>query len=169
MFMKRPENIIYYFICNISNNIVSFFVKPDMEVEIVTDLSEARLDKLKSNNIKGLIIDVDETLRFNMGDIPYENEEWLRMASDKLKIVILSNGMDRKLEYKFNEMNINYIQFAFKPLKCGFKKALDILGLEPQEVAVIGDDLFDDILGGNRNDMTTIKVSSNKKLVKNKQ
>ena len=44
------------------------------------------------NGIKGLIIDLDETLRFNKEDITKVNQEWLQMAKSKLKIVVLSNG-----------------------------------------------------------------------------
>ncbi len=163
MFMKRPEDILYDLICSASNYVISIFVKPDMEVSAVTDIL---IDELIASGINGLIIDVDETLRFDSKDIPKENEEWLNTARSKFKIVILSNGMDKKLEEKFDEMGIPYIEFAFKPFKYNFNKSLDILGLKPEEVAVIGDDLFDDIYGGNKNDMTTIKVSKCKKLTK---
>ena len=44
------------------------------------------------NGIKGLIIDLDETLRFNKEDITKVNQQWLQMAKNKLKIVVLSNG-----------------------------------------------------------------------------
>ncbi len=44
------------------------------------------------NGIKGLIIDLDETLRFAKENITKVNQEWLQMAKSKLKIVVLSNG-----------------------------------------------------------------------------
>lgn len=44
------------------------------------------------NGIKGLIIDLDETLPFTKEDITKINQEWLQMAKSKLKIVVLSNG-----------------------------------------------------------------------------
>ena len=164
--MKKPEDILYDLICNASKYIISIFVKPDMEISEVTDLSLEKIDELIASDISGLIIDVDETLRFDSNDIPQENERWLNMVNSKLKIVILSNGMDKKLREKFDDMGIPYIEFALKPFKYNFNKSLDILGLKPEEVAVIGDDLFDDIYGGNRNNMTTIKVSKCKKLLK---
>ncbi len=164
--MKKPEDVLYDLVDRLARVILTSLVKPDMEIGEVTDLSGEEIDKLIENNIKGLIVDVDETLRFDGNDIPAENEEWLNMIKDKLKILILSNGMDGKLRDKFAEMNIVYIEFALKPFKHNFKKALSILNLRPEEVAVIGDDLFDDIHGGNRNSMFTIKVSNDKKLVK---
>ena len=44
------------------------------------------------NGIKGLIIDLDETLPFTKEDITKINQKWLQMAKNKLKIVVLSNG-----------------------------------------------------------------------------
>ena len=164
--MKKPEDFLYDLFDKFAGFILCVLVKPDMEIEKITDLSEDEIDELVKNNIKGLIVDVDETLRFNGEDISSENEDWINMARTKLKILILSNGMDIKLVDKFSEMGIDYIEFALKPFKHNFKKYLNILNLKPEEVAVIGDDLFDDVHGGNRNNMFTIKVSGAKKLVK---
>ncbi len=165
--MKRPDDIFYNLICKLANYILSKLVKPDMEIDSVCELTEEELDRLISDyGIKGVILDVDETIRFDQKDIPEENDKWIDMVMSKLKVVILSNGMSKKLEERFNEKGIEYITFGLKPLKRGFLKACDILCLRPEEVAVIGDDLFYDIYGGNRNNMTTIKVSNSKKLVK---
>ena len=45
-----------------------------------------------------------------------------------------------------------------KPLKRGFKKIQKELQVENEKIAVIGDQLFTDILGGNRCKMFTILV-----------
>ena len=48
--------------------------------------------------------------------------------------------------------------FAKKPFKSGFKKALERLELKPEEVAVVGDQLFTDIIGARRMKMFPILV-----------
>ena len=48
--------------------------------------------------------------------------------------------------------------FAKKPLKSGFKKAQEKLKEPSQNIAVVGDQIFTDIVGGNRCKMFTILV-----------
>ena len=48
--------------------------------------------------------------------------------------------------------------FAKKPLKTGFKKVQDILKEKPENIAVVGDQIFTDVVGGNRCKMFTILV-----------
>ena len=48
--------------------------------------------------------------------------------------------------------------FAKKPLKLGFKKVQDILKEKPENIAVVGDQIFTDVLGGNRCKMFTILI-----------
>ena len=47
---------------------------------------------------------------------------------------------------------------AGKPLKKGYKQLADKMGLAPKEIAAVGDQLFTDILGGNRFGCFTVYV-----------
>ena len=47
-----------------------------------------------------------------------------------------------------------------KPLKIGFEKIRKKLNIEPQNIAVVGDQVFTDILGGNRCNMHTILIET---------
>ena len=119
------------------------------------------IKKLKEDyNIEGVIIDVDETLRKDMKDMPKCNKEWLESLKGELKVVILTNGIDKKLGKYFKSQDIDYIDFAMKPLKRNFKKACNRMDVKPENVLVIGDDLFDDIHGGQKNKMKTILVKN---------
>ena len=51
-----------------------------------------------------------------------------------------------------------YISFGMKPLKRGLNKAKKILGLKNEEIAVVGDQIFTDVIGANRNKMFSILV-----------
>ena len=82
--------------CNIVFDLINYYlsknIEPDLTVRDIKELSSDSLDDLIVNGIKGLIIDLDETLRFDKEDITKVNQEWLQMAKSKLKIVVLSNG-----------------------------------------------------------------------------
>ena len=95
-----------------------------------------------------------------MGEIPDVNKEWIDMIKEELKVIIVSNGVDKKIERYFELLGIDYIGFAHKPLKKNFRKACEKLDLEPEEILVIGDDTFSDIYGGRRNNMKTVQVKS---------
>lgn len=154
--MKNVEDVLYDGI----NYILCKLIKPNMEYSKVTEISSFEIDKLINYyNIKGIILDIDETIRFDMNDISIENEKWLDMITSKLKVIVLSNGIDYKIQNKLKQKNIEYIGNAFKPLKYNFLKACKILDLNPYEVVVIGDDILCDIYGGKRNKMFTIKIS----------
>lgn len=134
-------------------------IKPDMTLKSVRELDQQQIEKLKKEQkIEGIILDVDETIRKNMQDIPTCNKEWIESLQGQLKVVILTNGRDSKLSKYFAEQGIDYIDFARKPLNKNFKKACEKMGLQPSNVMVIGDDLFDDIFGGKRNKMKTALV-----------
>ncbi len=161
--MKSIEELILYGIKYILNKKIN----PNMSINCVTDLTTKEIDILIDfYGIKGVILDVDETLRFNMKMVSSENDEWLDMLVRKLKVIVVSNGIDKKIEEYLRRKNIEYICFAHKPLKKNFIKACNKLMLSPEQIAVIGDDIFSDIYGGNRNNMFTIKVNGEKKLIK---
>lgn len=93
-----------------------------------------------------------------MKDIPKCNKEWIEDLKDKIKIMIVSNGVDKDIEKYFNENGIDYIGFACKPLKKNFLKACEKMNVPPVSVLMVGNSLFDDIYGGKRNKMKTALV-----------
>lgn len=157
--MKTLDEIIGDKILGIAHYILSKFVKPDITVDKVTQLDKEKFDKIISKyGIEGIILDVDETLRKEMKDIPKCNKDWIESLRGKVKIIILSNGKDKKIEKYFQEKGINYIGFAHKPLKKNFVKACEQMNIIPNKVLVVGDSLFDDIYGGKKNNMKTVLV-----------
>ena len=96
---------------SIDNIIISLFIKPNIIVNNILELTSDELDYLKTLGIKGLILDVDETLRYNMKieDEPkfyipkiIENDEELK--SDWLKdINSLKDLFPQGMLVKINE------------------------------------------------------------------
>ena len=138
---------------------LSKVIRPDISVDKVQEIDEKMLLKLKKQcEIEGVILDVDETLRKNMGNIPSCNQEWIDMLKKHFKVIVVSNGVDKNMEKYFKQKGIDYISFAQKPLKRSFIKACKRMKLNPEKVLVIGDSLVDDIYGGKRNNMWTALV-----------
>ena len=130
---------------------------PDFYCDNVRDV---KLEFLEQNNIKGVILDVDNTLidyyrQFENGTI-----EWvqgLKKAEIKLCIVSNSNKHD-KVRNVAEQLDVPYFHFAKKPFKIGFLKAKKQMGLEAQNIAAIGDQIMTDVVGANRCKMFSILV-----------
>ena len=157
--MKTLDELIVDKILDLLHYVLSKFIKPDITLGKVNELNTNVIDQLKQQyGIEGIILDVDETLRKEMKDIPKCNKEWIESLEGKLKVIIVSNGKDRKIEQYFKEIGIDYIGFAHKPLKKNLLKACKKMNLSPDKVMIIGDSLFDDVYGGKRNNMKTTLV-----------
>ena len=133
------------------------FLYPKYYCKKITDIT---CEYLKENNIKGLILDVDNTLL----DIDLNVVDGLKEWTDKIKAagikcIILSNSNKlEKIKKVAGIMDIPYIRFATKPLKRGFKKAQEYLNLPSENIAAVGDQIFTDVIGANRCKMFPILV-----------
>lgn len=115
---------------------------------------------LKQNNIKGIIIDIDNTL------VPWSEKyadvkvmdfiETLKKAG--YNICLLSNGTKNRVALFNKDMKLSAVHNARKPRRASFHQAIQLLGTKPENTAVIGDQIFTDILGGNRLGLFTILV-----------
>ncbi len=157
--MKSLEKIVGDKIFDLVNYMLSKIIKPDIAIDKVRELNEEELERIKQEyGIEGIILDVDDTLRKEMREIPKCNQDWIESLREKFKIIVLSNGIDKGIEKYFRERGIDYIGFALKPLKKNFKKACEKMNISPDKVLVIGNDLIDDVHGGKRNKMKTALV-----------
>lgn len=136
--------------------------KPDLVLDSVNEMELEHIYDLKLLGIKAIILDVDDTLRTNMGSIPAINREWINMINNNFKVIVLSNGKDYRIEKYFKSLGITYISLANKPLKKNFIVALDHLETKPSETLFIGNDIIADIYGAKRNDIKTAYVKKYK-------
>ena len=158
--MKNIEDYIVDKIFSATNYVLSKIIKPDISIKNVKQLNEEEIAKIKERyGIEGVILDIDDTVRKDMNDIPKCNQEWIEMLKTQFKVIVVSNGNDNKVGQFLKEKDIEYIGFANKPLKKSFMKACEKMNIEPEKVLVIGDGLFADIYGGKRNNMKTALVN----------
>ena len=130
---------------------------PDLYVESVLHID---LNKLKEENIKGLIIDIDNTLV--AWDIKYasnKTKEWLlSLKKEGFEVCLVSNNTEDRVVTFNEELKLSAIHRATKPRTLPFKRAMKLMGTKVNSTAVIGDQIFTDVLGGNRMGLYTVLV-----------
>ncbi|OPZ87416.1 MAG: Mannosyl-3-phosphoglycerate phosphatase [Firmicutes bacterium ADurb.Bin419] len=130
---------------------------PRHKVDKVQDIE---LDMLTKNNIKGLILDIDNTLvPEHVAEADQNAVAWIeKVKKAGFKVCIVSNASEKRV-VKFNEkLKVHAIHRASKPSSKAFVRAARLMDIKPEETAVIGDQIFTDIFGGNRVNMFTVLV-----------
>ena len=124
------------------------------------NVKEIEYNDLEKNNIKAIILDVDNTLIDYYKKLLDGVDIWCNNLKQKgIKFCILSNSNKKeKIENVAKKLEIPYINFAKKPFKSGFKRATEILKVPNENIAVVGDQIFTDIIGANRCKMFSILV-----------
>ena len=128
---------------------------PKLYLENVTKIT---IDLLNKYNLKGIILDIDNTLIDYDKNLLDGIEEWnILMKENDIQLYILSNTNKlEKVKKVANILNIPFINFAKKPSKKGFIKVKEIMKIPEENIAVVGDQIMTDVLGGNRCKMFTI-------------
>ena len=135
-----------------------FSLFPHGFYETVLDI---RPEALKGRGITLLLADLDNTL------VPYkvpfptpELKAWrAELESGGVQLFLLSNSRRPGRAQRFaGELGIPFLGHAGKPKRGGFRKAMEQLGRTPEQTAIVGDQIFTDILGGNRSGITTLLV-----------
>lgn len=118
------------------------------------------IEFLQENKIKALILDVDNTLIDYYRKLSQSVIDWAKkLKQEGIKLYLLSNTNHKeKVEEVANQLEIPYQNFAKKPFKSGFLKVQKELEEKPQNIGVVGDQIFTDVIGGNRCHMFTILV-----------
>jgi len=124
------------------------------------DVTDIDLDRLAADGVRGLILDLDSTVVApRSGVLTDAVASWLMRARSMFKLAIVSNNKrEPYLEQVRLLLDMPTIGRAAKPRRGGFLQALEIMQLEPSEVAVVGDRPLTDVWGGQRAGMKTILV-----------
>lgn len=128
--------------------------------DVIGHVREITPEFLAARGLRALVLDLDNTL------IPYRSYEdagevvrWaqeLRGAGTGL--YLLSNATARRAAFWLPRLGFEGVGMAGKPNPRAFQRALRHLGLPAHQVAMVGDQLFTDVLGGNLTGMHTVLV-----------
>ena len=124
------------------------FFKPTYVFDKAGDITP---EFLKKKNIKGLILDLDNTLTtHNNPEPPRSSLEWLdKMKAAGIRLMIVSNNHAPRVTPFARQLELDFVSEGKKPLTFGYTKAIEKLGLEKKNVAAVGDQIFTDVLGSN--------------------
>ena len=125
------------------------------------DIYEITGEALERRGFKLLLADLDNTL------VPYGvplPDEKLKAWRDDLRahgvtLFVLSNNRHERRPGVFSEaLDVPYIGHAGKPQTPSFYKAMEQVGVTKEQTAIVGDQIFTDVVGGNRAGVAAILV-----------
>lgn len=133
------------------------FLTPHLHLNSVLDLSAERLQSLGRT---GLLLDLDCTLKdYHATEIGAEVQAWVRtLRHAGLRLCLLSNGRPRRVQSFADLLGIPFVAKAYKPLPYGCRAALRALRLTAEQTALVGDQIFADVLAGRLAGLLTILV-----------
>ena len=136
-------------------NLEKFY--PDYMYTSIWDIEEGLF---KKNNIKYVVLDIDNTL------VPYTTKKptgsalgfLKRLERENIKFAFLSNNNKKRVKLFNKEIGAIFVSHAKKPLLFGMNKVMKKLGAEKDSTILIGDQVFTDIYTGNRCGVKTMLV-----------
>lgn len=136
---------------------MSFF-KPNYFFDKVWDISPEFLNK---NNIKCVLLDVDNTLTTHDNPNPHEMAvSWLEaIKKTGIKPIIISNNIMPRVAPFAKTLDLECICHAQKPSSKGVKQAIKVTGISKKEMLIVGDQIFTDVLCGKFSGVRTVLVT----------
>lgn len=133
------------------------WLRPDSQNESVYTID---LRALLARGIRGVILDLDNTLvPWGARAAPPELLAWIASGQrEGLRFCIVSNNRGARVMHLAAALGLPAVTGALKPRRGALRRALTVMGTAPETTALVGDQLFTDILGGNRLGLYTILV-----------
>ena len=132
-------------------------LQPDYYIPHITGVT---LEFLRRHGIRGLILDVDNTLtRHRSQYLDPDVEIWLaEMQAAGYALTVVSNSDPGRVRPFAQRIGLRCISFSCKPAPFGFWRAARRLGLPLNQCAAVGDQVFTDILGAHAAGVKSIQV-----------
>lgn len=122
--------------------------KPTVLRRQVQQLSPGLLREL---SVRAVLLDVDNTIApYGVHKPAPGTAEWVQeLTGEGFRVVIVSNNYKKRVGSFAALLELPWISFALKPLPFGYLRARRMLGVRCRECAVVGDQIFTDIVGAN--------------------
>lgn len=123
-------------------------------------LEAVDLDALAAQGVRSLLVDLDNTLLpRDTGELPACSLDFAeRVRAAGMSACLVSNNWHKRVSAAAESLGFELVPRALKPLPFAFLRGLALMKGERHAAAVIGDQLFTDILGGNLLGMRTVLV-----------
>ncbi|WP_045233670.1 YqeG family HAD IIIA-type phosphatase [Deinococcus pimensis] len=132
-------------------------LRPRLVLDHVTEITP---DLMADHDLHGLLLDLDNTLiEYGSYREAREVQTWAsELMLRGVRLYLLSNAMPERVRFWTERLGFAGIGLASKPNPQSFHRAARRMDLAPGQVAMVGDQLFTDVLGGNLAGMFTIMV-----------
>ncbi|WP_262396464.1 YqeG family HAD IIIA-type phosphatase [Zongyangia hominis] len=133
-------------------------IRPTIMLDNITQIDGPFL---RRHQIGALMLDVDNTLSLHGNPEPYEGiAAWVkRMRDIGVEMIIVSNNSRERVQPFADKLGIPCVGGGYKPLSKGMREAQAMLKTPKRHCAIVGDQLFTDIMGGNLYGITSILVT----------
>lgn len=135
----------------------------------VKDIYSINYKKLKDNHIKYLLFDLDNTICDNKTKVlPVKAYDLFNtLKKENFTIFIISNSWYFRVRRFTKKLKVQGYSFALKPFTNVYKKIIKKNNINIQEMAAIGDQIYTDIIGANKMNITSVLVDriSNKESI----
>lgn len=133
-------------------------LKPDLRVPDITAITP---ELLKLHGITAVMVDLDDTIVPSGGNsMELVVKQWfLTIKRAGIPLLILSNGQRDRVAHWAQELGIPGLSLVGKPFRQAFRRGLKLLDSEPGRTAMVGDQLFTDVLGANLMGLHSILVA----------
>lgn len=131
---------------------------PRLIVDHLTDLTPELLGEY---GIRSLFMDFDNTIVPYTTDKPTEAmDRWLTaMQESEIFLCVVSNSRNQRVVRFCNAHGLHCVTHSRKPFQKGIREALTRYHLDPRTTALVGDQIFTDVLGANCGGLTSILVT----------
>ena len=138
---------------------MSFCLIPDVILKRLTELTP---ELLSARGISFLMMDFDNTIVPYTTDVPTEPmRAWLeQMKSSNIRLCVVSNSKRPRVVTFCKAYGLDCITHAKKPFQKGISECLARFHLRPETAALVGDQIYTDVLGANCAQLTSILISA---------
>ena len=129
---------------------------------IFPHLTDVTAEALRARGISFLMLDFDNTI------VPYTTSEptaqmaaWIRtMQAAEIRLCIVSNSKKPRVVTFCKMYGLDCVTHAKKPFQKGISECLARFHLRPETAALVGDQIYTDVLGANCAQLTSILISA---------
>ena len=126
----------------------------------VHDIYEITPQMLQEQGVKLLLMDLDNTLSpYSIDEASDELKAWIAaLKTQGIEPFIFSNNKGDRPEMFARQLGLDFVKLAKKPRQAMLHRVLEEKGIRPEETAIIGDQIYTDVLCGSLGGLYTIVV-----------
>ncbi len=130
---------------------------PHTQVQSVLDLGVGRLREM---GLDALLLDVDCTLKsYGSQQVGEDVAAWLgELRAAGVGLCLVSNGWGKRVRPLADQLDLPFVARACKPLPFGCRAAVRKMGFDRRRTALVGDQLFADVIAGRLAGLASILV-----------